>query len=447
MARHPIMSSAVLLRGAALFDNSTERGMMNIRLRHTWALAATLVVAACNSSGGSSNDNDASDGPGSGADQVPAPTQGAQLQGLIIDSAVSGLDVTSTDQVDGDDALTLESRTDIDGAYDYRIGDTMFVSIGALNLASAGGIPAGSIVTPEDMVGKRILDDDPTVLNIVRLLLSLDTDQNYDNGISIGQDARDNAPESLPFGSPDFDSDTTVINYVANNGGAPELVEEDAARAHFQVSAAARDVPGAWILPGDGNGLEDDDEFFLFDEGDMLFVTAEVDAGEDGGVRLADYSYDSDEDRLSVGALTVATTDRGLPEQGHIILRVRGNVMAFSIGPEDDEPSRNVVLQRLPNDGIIGAWRTEDTENAFIFLDDGRYIHAFAAAGDSQNGNEVGTYTFENDTLTFNVSNDGNGDVGPSDFDGQPLAATVNDDTLTLQAGGETVVLNRYGPP
>ncbi|MFA5677347.1 MAG: alpha/beta fold hydrolase [Pseudomonas sp.] len=107
---------------------------------------------------------------GSGSSSSSDSTQ----TGVFLDSPVSGLSyaIGSTQQ-----------RTDADGRFNYRKGDDLTFLLGGLELGSALG---DKVITPLDLVADGSAGD-PAVLNISRLLQSLDSDGNLNNGIQISE--------------------------------------------------------------------------------------------------------------------------------------------------------------------------------------------------------------------------------------------------------------------
>ncbi len=81
------------------------------------------------------------------------------------------------------DTRSHKGRTDASGAFSYIDGETVTLSIGSLCL---GTVPAEHRVTPLDLVGAHSLDDS-RVINMARLLQSLDADGDPTRGIEIAE--------------------------------------------------------------------------------------------------------------------------------------------------------------------------------------------------------------------------------------------------------------------
>ena len=142
--------------------------------------------------------------------------------GIFIDSAVSGLHYQTA---------TQEGTTNTDGEFVYVDGETISFSIGGLELPAT---LAKAVLTPLDLVGTSDVYN-RSVVNIVRLLQSLDSDGDPSNGISIVEDAY-LASESLSLTFDDEDFDALVANFVSNGGGNGVLIDKATAMAHFLAS-------------------------------------------------------------------------------------------------------------------------------------------------------------------------------------------------------------------
>jgi len=115
----------------------------------------TLVaLAGCFSGSGSSSDSD------------------GRQQGRFIDGPVSGLSFATPGR---------QGKTDDDGRFSYEEGESVSFSVGGIELGSAAG---RAVITPADLIPDAGAGD-AAVLNIARLLQSLDADGNLLNGIQI----------------------------------------------------------------------------------------------------------------------------------------------------------------------------------------------------------------------------------------------------------------------
>lgn len=181
-----------------------------------------LGVAALAACGGDNNDNNST------------PPEAQVLTGMLLDAPVINIDY-STD--------TQSGVTNAQGEFTYIEGERVFFSIGDLNLPSAAG---DDVVTPMDMVGFQ----DPSdfrVVNIIRLLQSLDDDGNPDNGITITDTAKNSAtPVNFGLLEEDFEASGAVLNLIANGGQFPvvtALVSKAQAIAHFEGELLEAGIP------------------------------------------------------------------------------------------------------------------------------------------------------------------------------------------------------------
>ncbi|MCB1755698.1 MAG: pentapeptide repeat-containing protein, partial [Gammaproteobacteria bacterium] len=142
--------------------------------------------------------------------------------GKFIDSPVIGLDYKTE---------TLEGRTNIGGEFQYEEGESVVFSIGDIAFPSTS---AQAIVTPLNIADSKN-PENRTVVNILRLLQTLDNDQDPDNGIEIEQAVHEAAVGvELDLDSEDFAGDEATTAFLqAVFGSDSQLVDADEAVAHF----------------------------------------------------------------------------------------------------------------------------------------------------------------------------------------------------------------------
>jgi len=180
---------------------------------------------------------------GSDSNTPPAPTTTLTIiKGVFVDAVVSGV-AYSTE--------TQSGFTDANGNYDYVEGETVTFSIGGIVLGSA---TAGPVVTPLTLVSGATDATDPTVTNIVKLLLTLDADGNPDNGIEITSATTTAATGvTISFDVPvaSFQTNTTVLALVsAANTTNTGLVDTTTAQTHFASTLASSWGVMAWGTTG-----------------------------------------------------------------------------------------------------------------------------------------------------------------------------------------------------
>jgi len=181
-----------------------------------WLFSLLIVLVAC-SSGGDGGE------PGGGPSGTPTPNPDV-LTGIFVDSPVSGANYRTA---------TQSGTTSTAGEYNYVDGESVTFSIGGIVLGTA---IAGPIVSPLMLVDGAVDASDPRVTNIVRLLMTLDSDSNPNNGIEITAVAHNAAAGmSLDFSSATFDADAQGL-VDAVKGTGTQLVDGGSAQDHLNTS-------------------------------------------------------------------------------------------------------------------------------------------------------------------------------------------------------------------
>lgn len=165
-----------------------------------------------------------------------------ELIGRFVDSAVSGLTYRTE---------TRSGTTNANGEFTYLAGETVVFGLGDLEFPA---VTAAQILTPLELAGVTDINN-TGVVNMARLLQTLDQDCDPGNGITIGGEVLlAAAGMSLDFESLDFDSE--VANLVANvgqqNPSCQVLIDASQAVAHLQETL---DNLNAQTDPPIGNGL------------------------------------------------------------------------------------------------------------------------------------------------------------------------------------------------
>ncbi len=183
-------------------------------LKYTLGVAVALAVAGC---GGSSN-NSVVD---SSEPEQQSPQPNGLLNGRFVDSAVSGLAFRTN---------SAWGVTDENGGFSYQAGESITFSIGDIALPA---ITAEALVTPLTIFSTDEIGD-IRVINLTRLLQTLDDDGDPENGIVILNDAFASATGiTADFSSAEFDQ--SVANLVANSGSVnTSLIDGETALDHFQ---------------------------------------------------------------------------------------------------------------------------------------------------------------------------------------------------------------------
>ncbi len=167
---------------------------------------SAFVLAACGGGGGG-------DGDEAPSGSTPPGQQPAGKTGQLIDSAVAGVNYTTA---------TFSGKTDANGEYLFTEGETVVFQIGQIVFPA---IAAKGVITPLDLAGSQDIND-PKVINIARLLQTLDDDQNPSNGIVI--------PDSAGPASVNFDQSVADFEAQVESVLGLTLVSQTSAMTHLQ---------------------------------------------------------------------------------------------------------------------------------------------------------------------------------------------------------------------
>lgn len=165
-------------------------------------LSASLLLSGC---GGSSSSNGGSN-------------DDAGKTGQLIDSAVAGVNYATP---------SFSGITNADGKYLYKEGESITFSIGNIVFPA---ILAKGVLTPLDLAGTQDIND-RKVINIARLLQSLDDDLDPSNGIVI--------PAGLTTVALNFDQDVAAFETQVSADMGLALVLQVDALAHLQAELDA----------------------------------------------------------------------------------------------------------------------------------------------------------------------------------------------------------------
>jgi len=127
---------------------------------------------------------------------------------------------------------TNNGSTDQNGTFSYAEGENVTFSVGDIVFST---VAAASVVSPFDLAGTDDISD-AALINMARLLQTMDTDGDVDNGITISDDAHSFATGmTLDFASTTFDAD--VANLIANSGTVNTmLIDASTAIAHLTAN-------------------------------------------------------------------------------------------------------------------------------------------------------------------------------------------------------------------
>lgn len=179
------------------------------------------------------------------------PIIGSPDKGTFVNS-VEGLEYTRT-------LTPVAQLTDNASSYSYRPGELINFHIGNLEIGDAIGL---SIITPKDIVAYKNLDLNTSIYssevnNRVRLLMALDSDNIYSNGIQISQTTRDQAEN---WSTPNYAlSETEFVTELASVSDINLTVTKQEAEVLFAKSLRcvySGAYSGTWLLPnGEKSGF------------------------------------------------------------------------------------------------------------------------------------------------------------------------------------------------
>jgi hypothetical protein len=215
---------------------------MNRSLAPIALVLSSLLITACG--GGSSSS-------GRSSPQTPDNPPAQSQTGYFIDGPVKGANYRRT-------ALGELFITPVDGSFNYLVGETLSFSLGNIPLGQIQPMPNVKFTTPRALAQ----GDEDLAISITRLLMTLDSDQNPDNGIELSpavQQAAANYTGSSNFSS--FDNSDLAEFARTTNGDEPRnLISKEAAKAHL-VASEADLADGQFDNDGgrdtDGDGVND----------------------------------------------------------------------------------------------------------------------------------------------------------------------------------------------
>lgn len=168
--------------------------MKTIKALYFPLLAMTGIMIGCGQT---------SDGGNTNSPTTPSNTPPPLLAGQLIDSVVSGVTYKTDSQ---------EGITRADGSFDYLEGETVAFSIGGIQL---GQSPGKAIISPLDLA-ETLEIMDSKVVNRLRLLQTLDDDNDPDNGIHINESIQTQAAElSMNFDQSAMDFQSATSGMIA----------------------------------------------------------------------------------------------------------------------------------------------------------------------------------------------------------------------------------------
>lgn len=156
-------------------------------------------------------------------DSLPPPPAISTYTGIFLDSAVSGLNYKTASQ---------SGQTNELGEFSFQENELITFSIGGIELPST---PAALYLTPLELYQTNDINK-IEVVNLLRLLQSLDADGDASNGIEITETVHQLTENlAIDFSANDFDQQ--VADLISQSGAANQaLVPADMAIEHFQLT-------------------------------------------------------------------------------------------------------------------------------------------------------------------------------------------------------------------
>jgi hypothetical protein len=333
-------------------------------------------------------------GGGSGSTSAGSPQTAS---GVFVDSPVTGLHYRSG---------SLSGETDSQGRFTYEVGQTVTFSIGGIVLPP---VPGGAFVTPLSVFNAENYND-PRVINLARLLQTLDADGDPANGIAISASALSVAAgiTLTDFSAADFDAQ---VNALVKHVGRTQLVAASDALTHLM----GQSIVGTWIFE---NPQPNHVEVMTFlPDGHLLYGVHVLDYPGDNatGVQHASYAWNPVTGELTLSNFDINTAgDWGIWDVFNA-----GNRVTFVVkGPAEASvtASRNnktSTCTRLVSraDPLFGTWVLRRPGHSMnlgeVVILPGNY-YAMIAVGQKDNdgepGFEFGTYAFVPSSGLFTAS-------------------------------------------
>jgi hypothetical protein len=382
---------------------------------------------------------------------IPTPTT---TTGVFLDAPVANVDF---------ETATQSGVTNAQGEFVFVDGETVTFSIGDLDFPP---VTAGQTVTPLEIAQTN----DPNnrqVVNMVRLLQTLDQDGDPSNGITVTDTAKGLA-SAVDFDVPeaDFESNAAVTNLIINAGqDTPPLalISKETALRNFEGTLLDQGdiefatLVGVWV-PADSEMDENDVlGFVFFPDGTYVHVEVDLDdSTETSGMEWGTYEFNRETGLLVPAQTFDENGDTGLtdfnangPASLSLVISTDRLVANFDEDKDgtDDASMQfdRINLRANSDDPIVGLWTPAESEMdpndllLIAFLDDGTYIHMEVEAnGVEEEGMEWGTYVRDSETGVMTVTQefDSNGDTGLTDFTAQGPAI------LSIEFEGNTLIAN-----
>ncbi|WP_033297640.1 thrombospondin type 3 repeat-containing protein, partial [Psychromonas ossibalaenae] len=223
-------------------------------------LISALLLHGC---GGGGDSSETSKQP---LPETVSPSTPDLSTGVLLDSAVSGIQYITTSGTTG--------ITNSTGEYKYQDGDNITFSFAGITLPA---VAAKKVLTPFDLVGSNNIND-PSVINLIRLLQSLDDDGVFESKIILSskkivllEKAKLNYKD-LTMNIDEFEQ--LIISKKIFDDSQNTFVSSIAAVAHFKntldhselIDTDQDGISNKSDLDDDNDGVEDTADLFQWDK-------------------------------------------------------------------------------------------------------------------------------------------------------------------------------------
>lgn len=322
---------------------------------------------------------------------------------------------------------TLQGVTSSLGEYEYITGETVAFFIGDLEFPA---ITAKGTVTPLDLA-ETVDINNSKVVNMIRLLQTLDQDGNPDNGLMITDIAKSAATQvDFTLSVSDFESSTAITALIPNAGQDPSvsnLVTATSAISHFQgqLDALEKLNFNADTLVGRYNvvfaAVEGTHRYTFSADGTVFIIWA------DGTSQTVAWSVNNNGELVFSGSIDdIFTLTSGDQSSGNLNVVLKDN----------DEINTTGTIELVPGVAFDGSYTITVTSTTLI-NNIGTACHDSTGSMDISNSSISGSLT--NDVgFTFGLSGDVQSDgtlSGIYDFSGFVI---TYDGTMTGTSGSGT---------
>ena len=296
--------------------------------------------------------------------------------GVVLDSRIQGLTYQTSSGVEG--------VTNALGQFDYNTDDTVQFSVGSLVFPEVSAKP---VMTLLDLL-ETDNHQSQEVVNLARLIQTLDDDGVYEESIVLTQDyiaaltSNDIVLSDLSVTPDTFESSYKVSGLIWDLDAVDALVTEEVATDHFistLQSSELLDTDGdgndnAVDTDDDNDGIADDQDAFPWDadewsdhDGDGVGDVADLDDDNDGiddaqDTLLSDlYTFPD--------SLPAITETMLLPSKGYVVFSHKDDKTVTILNVPDMTEAASISFSRMPNRMTVSP----DMSTLYVALMDREY--------------------------------------------------------------------------